>query len=47
MTPAEALQGIYNVARLAPVPASDHEAVLEAVKVLHELIESQPEPGDG
>jgi hypothetical protein len=39
MTPIEALNLVYQVARMAPLNANDHEKVVEAVKILQTAVE--------
>lgn len=42
MTPAQALDLLYRAARMAPLPAADHDACLAAAKVVASAIQPPP-----
>ena len=46
MNPEQALEFLYRVARLAPVPADVHEQVASAVRALNAVINPPPSPKD-
>lgn len=47
MTPQEALQLLDAAVSLAPVPRADHIRIVEAVKILQDVIETQGAEDDG
>jgi hypothetical protein len=47
MTPKNALNILYQAARLAQLSAPDHEKIAEAAKVLNELINPKKEEKKG
>ncbi len=43
MTPEQALDLLYRASRLAPLPATDHEAMAQAAKVIANAVAPKPE----
>ena len=44
MTTEQALNNIYNAARLAPLNAEQHELIRKCAEQLAEALKSKPEP---